>query len=151
MFKEIRNADGFTLVELMVVIGIVGILTSSAMVYFTDMLRSSRDTVALQDASNLMIVVSNNFVGDESVNYQARNGQQLGINDASGGARDPVYTLSAGVRIDFAGGYSNMSYGAGDNTASQFVANLYHSSGTPGREVQVIVDELTHTQDFIVW
>jgi len=151
MFRKVKKADGFTLLELLVVMGIIGILTSTSMVYFFDMMASSRDTVALSDANSLMTVVTSNFVGDESVNYEAQNGQQLGVADAAGGARNPVFTLSAGVVIAFAGGFNNMSFGINDNTPSQFVASLYHSSGTPGREVQIIIDELTETQDFIVW
>ena len=151
MFRKLKKADGFTLLELLVVMGIIGILTSTSMVYFFDMMASSRDTVALSDANSLMTVVTSNFVGDESVNYEAQNGQQLGVADASGGARNPVFTLSSGVVIDFAGGLNNMSFGINDNTPSQFNAILYNSSGTPGRTVQIIVDEVTETQDFIVW
>lgn len=151
MYKEVKKMDGFTLLELMIVMGIIGLLTSTSMIYFMDMMRSSRDTAALSDANSLMTVVTNNFVSDESVNYQAMDGQRLGVADTSGGARQPVFTLSSGVIIDFTGGYNNMSFGPNNNTPSQFVASLHHSSGTPGREVQVIVDEATHTQDFIVW
>ncbi|MBW1893848.1 MAG: type II secretion system protein [Deltaproteobacteria bacterium] len=151
MFRKAKRVDGFTLLELLVVMGILGVLTSTGMLYFFDMMRSGRDTAALSDANNLMTVVSSNFVGDESVNYETQNGQQLGVADAAGVARDPVFTLSAGVVIVFAGGFNNMSFGENDNTPGQFNANLYHSSGTPGREVQIIVDELNEIQEFIVW
>jgi len=151
MFGKVKKADGFTLLELLVVMGILGILTSTSMVYFFDMMASSRDTVAISDANSLMTVVYENIIYNRSVNYQAQNGQQVGVADAVGVARDPVYTLSAGVEIDFAGGFNNMSYGEDDATPSQFNANLYHSSGTPGRTVQIIVDELNEVQDFIVW
>jgi prepilin-type N-terminal cleavage/methylation domain-containing protein len=151
MCKEVKGMGGFTILELMVVMGIIGILTSTSMLYFIDLTRSSRDAAAILDANNLMTVVHSNFVGDESVNYQARSGQSLGVADASGAPRQPVFTLSTGVIIDFTGGFNNMSFGPNDNTPSQFVASLYHSNGTPGREVQIIVDEVTHISEFIPW
>lgn len=151
MCKEVKRMDGFTLLELIIVMGILGILTSTSMLYFLDMMRSTRDAAALSDANSLMTVVTSNFVSDESVNYQARNGQSLGVADASGGGRQSVFTLSPGVMIDFTGGYNNMSFGPNVNTHSQFVASLYHSSGTPGREVQVFVDEAIHFQEIVVW
>ena len=151
MYKEVKKMDGFTLLELMIVLGIIGLLTSTSMIYFMDMTRSSRDSVAISDANSLLTVVHSNFVGEESVNYQAMDGQRLGVADASGGARQPVFTLSSGVIIDFTAGYNNMSFGPNNNTPSQFVASLHHSSGTPGREFQVIVDEVTHTSEFISW
>ncbi len=151
MFKRVKRADGFTLLELLVVMGILGILTSTSMLYFLDMLRSSRDTAALSDASSLIIVVNATFSGDESVDFTARNGQQLGVADAVGVARNSIFTLSRGVMIDFTAGFSNMCFGITSDNPGQFVASLYHSSGTPGREVHIWIDEVTHTQDFIVW
>ena len=151
MYKEVKKKDGFTLLELLIVMGIIGLLTSTSMVYFLDMMKSSRDSVAISDANNLLTVVHSNFVSDESVNYQAMDGRHVGVADESGGARQPVFTLSSGVIIDFTAGYNNMSFGPNNDTPSQFVASLYHSNGTPGREFQVIVDEVTHTSEFISW
>ena len=36
MYKEMKRVDGFTLLELIIIMGIVGMLTATSMLYFMD-------------------------------------------------------------------------------------------------------------------
>ena len=65
MVKRRRNAQrGFTLIELMVVVTIVGILAGVAMVQVRNMQRKARET-ALQDNLSKMRTAIDNFYADK--------------------------------------------------------------------------------------
>lgn len=166
MIGKIKNQDGFTLLELMMVLAIIGIMSGIAIVYYGDTLKSSRDTAARSDANSLMTIISNNFIDREGVTYTATQTQgshlAVGVQDDTGAARKPIFVLSPGVQISFEAGYDNMSYGAGSNTDSAISAFVYHpggtlstvaqlNCGTPTRTVQILIDETANVQELNFW
>jgi len=149
--------------ELMIVIAILGVLTSIGMLYFLDMLQSTRDTSAQTDAKNLITIINNNFLDNESIRYDAlsADGSQVGVMEEDGTTpRVPAYGLSPGVVIKFAS-TPNISSNDSDINGT-FNAWLYHPQGTPdpldisgagvGRKViQCIIDEASGVQEFIIY
>jgi len=158
-----RNRNGFTMIELMIVIAILGVLTSIGMLYFLDMLHSTRDTAALTDAKNLITIINNNFLDNESIRYDAlsADGSEVGVMEEDGATpRVAAYGLSPGVRIKFV---TTPNISSNDSMIQgTFDAWLYHPQGTPdpldisfagvGRKVvQCTIDEASGVQEYIIY
>jgi type IV pilus assembly protein PilA len=60
----VKNQKGFTLVELMVVIAIIGIITAIAIPYYNNYKRTACDQAALTDLSNLKAAVQKKMADD---------------------------------------------------------------------------------------
>ncbi len=161
--KIVKDQRGFSLMELFMVVAIISILAGLTMLYIGDTLDSARDSAAISDATNLIIVVNNNFIDKESIDYKAigADGIEIGVTDSDGNVRDPIFRLSPGVQIYFENS-ADPTYNKcfDDERQSSFTAYLYHNrgsediwglnpSGSDRRCVQCIVDELTSTQELI--
>ncbi len=167
--SRFSDQKGFSFIELLLVMAIIGILASLGMTYFTDFLKTTRDTTAMNDAQNLMIVVYNNFLIKDSVDYTKTeftgSGLKIGIQTANAPivARPPAFTFSPNVRISFDGADENKSFD--DGRPGSFHAWIYHSvgsaehpafagtcSGTNGRKcVECYVDEGDSISALIIW
>lgn len=158
-----RNQHGFTMMELMIVMAILGVLSAITTLWMLDMFHAARDTAALTDAKNLITVINNNFLDNESILYDSLNadGSQLGVMEEDGTTpRVSVYGLSPGVKIKFIT-TPNISSRNPDVQGS-FDAWLYHSLGTSdpldlslsgiGRKViQCTIDEASGVQEYIIY
>jgi len=140
--------------ELMVIVAIMSVLSAIGFIYMNETLASSRDRAAQADARNLVLIVANNFLDKDGVDYMTTDGE---------GKLGGVYKLSPGVQISFVAGYDNQSYG--DARMSSFGAILYHGSGTLSegsiwniapyninrRSVQVLIDEESLEKSWFVY
>jgi prepilin-type N-terminal cleavage/methylation domain-containing protein len=149
MVAKLKDNKGFTLVELLMVMIILGILTQVGMTYFQALRDRSYDAVAIADGKNLMVATGNAFVLLEDVDFThtPADGPEVGTQRWSGGARAPIFTMSPGVKAVIVG-QSETSPG------NSFVtAYLYHKDGTddPGasftgsgkREFYFAIDEFS--------
>ena len=140
------NEGGFTFIELLMVMIILGILTQMATTFVLDLRKRAFDAMALSDGKNLMSIAGNVFLALEDVDFThaPADGPQIGVLDTSSSPRPAIFTMSQGVRARITG-QSDTLPGAG------FIdANLYHSEGTDDpvtpsgkREFYFVLDEVT--------
>ena len=126
MPETLCSETGFTLIEILMVIIILGILTQMGMTFFNDLKKRSYDAVAIVDGKNLMNAVGNSFVLLEDVdfNHAAADGATVGTQTTGGGARSAVFKLSSGVKA--------MIFGESFSVpgTSSVTAYLWHENGT---------------------
>lgn len=158
-----RNQHGFSLLEVMMVMAILGVLMAISALWMLDMFHAARDSAAMQDAKNLITIINNNFLDNDSVLYDAlgSDGSNIGVMEEDGTTpRHPVYTLSPGVAIKFIT-TPNISPSDPDSLGT-FNAWLYHTLGTSdpldislagvGRKViQCTIDEASGVQEYIIY
>ncbi|MBW1866609.1 MAG: prepilin-type N-terminal cleavage/methylation domain-containing protein [Deltaproteobacteria bacterium] len=114
------NCSGFTLMELVLVVLLIGILAQIGLSYMVNFQARTKDSIAIHDGRNLLTSVETSFANREVVDYEhaPADGRWVGA--------PTVFTLNRGVlaRIT-AGSQSDGSEGTGT-----FEAWLYHSNGT---------------------
>jgi prepilin-type N-terminal cleavage/methylation domain-containing protein len=152
MLKKLTANRGFTFIELLTVMIVLGILAQIALVFMIDLRSRSSDLTAISDGRNLVTIVQSNFVNLDDVKYEhaVGDGPEIGTLDTAGNPRrdGPVFTLSPGVRALITAG----SESPGTPNTGYFEAWLCHVNGTKvgaageigaGRkEYYYVVDEL---------
>jgi prepilin-type N-terminal cleavage/methylation domain-containing protein len=123
--KSLKNNRGFTFIELLMVMVMLGILMQMAWTFASDLRKRGSDVSAIADGRNLITVVRNNFVNLDSVNYNATDQRDVGVATREGGERSPVFTLSSGVMARIEAGSQS---GVADE--GYFEAYLFHMNGT---------------------
>ena len=114
MLQRIRNKrqgqKGFTLIELMIVIAIIGILAAIAIPNFLSYRQRSYDSAAQSDLRNLMTAQEAYFVDyDTYLTFTGSNGAEISALDL---------TLSKGVTA------------GGTGSTSGYSMSAYHTSGS---------------------
>lgn len=147
MFARIRNTGGFTMVELLMVLIILGILSQMALTFWLDLRKRSYDATALTDGKNLMTAVGSSFLALDDVTFEhtAADGRQVGILGADGVTlrSEPVFVLSPGVKAEI------VHIDPGIPNGGYVTARLYHEKGTEDsnpsgkREFWFAIDEMT--------
>ena len=145
MFDIIKRKDGFTLIELMMVMIILGILTQMSTTFALDIRKRAYDASALADGKNLMTMAGNSFIGLDDVDFYhtSTDGPQVGFLDTGGDTRPPIFTLSPGVKAVIFGTSPGIPGGG------LVSARVYHTNGTDDltpsgkREFWFSIDEMT--------
>ncbi len=159
---ETRNQQGFTLMELAIIMAIMSILSAMAMIYFNDSLKTSRDAAVYANAQNLITTINNQILDRVSVDYQSTTVSgstvSIGATEEDGStARAPI-PLSPGVQIVFTAGFDNKCFK--NMNLSSFAAYIYHANGSRSpfdptgnnrRGVQIIIDETTRVNEYIMF
>jgi prepilin-type N-terminal cleavage/methylation domain-containing protein len=142
------NEKGFTFIELLMVMIILGILTQMATTFVLDLRKRAFDAVALSDGKNLMSIAGNVILVLEDVDFThtPADGSDIGVLDTSSSPRAAIFTMSQGVQAGITG-QSDTTPGS-----SFIAANLFHPHGTDDpitpsgkREFYFFFDEATST------
>jgi len=151
--NTLKNMKGFTLIELMIVIALLGIIASISVASFMPLKKKVYDKTALVDARNLVDSIINVTLGEEDVDFTKVNtGGPVGTVDTDGNPRDSVFILSPGVEALIIGD-TNQGVNGESTIVSAFV---YHTDGTDDpltlsgkKEFLILVDESADTAGFL--
>lgn len=126
MLNALKTTKGFTLVEILMVMIILGVLSNMALTFFLDLRTRSYDAVAIADGKNLMTGVGNSFalLDDVDFNHAAEDGSAIGTATVGGTPRSPVVELSPGVKAVIFGESNNVP---GTSSVSAYI---WHENGT---------------------
>lgn len=126
-YNPLKNKNGITLIELMMVIAVISTLATISLVNYFPVRQRSMDAAALSDASTILKTVVDATMVDADIDFTKNNtGGSVGALDTSGNPRTPVFTLSPGVAALITG-----SSGLGPNgNNTVFSALIYHTGGT---------------------
>ena len=150
--KTLKDNRGFTFIELLMVMIVLGIIAQIALIFTIDLRSRSSDVMALSDGRNLVTIARGNFINLDDVKYDHNpgDGPDIGSLDTAGNPRPdgPVFTLSPGVKAKITAG----SESPGIANLGFLEVYLCHESGTKvgaagmtgeGRkEYYYVVDEL---------
>ena len=144
-FRKFNNRKGFTLVELIVVVAIIGILTMMGTTYFTYLKFRSGDSQAFVEGRHLMTAVNDAFLNLEDIDFGDGSFDitgPVGDTTSGGGARPPVFRLSPEIRARL-DGVSTTTPGGGFLTAELWSVNgtTDESSDSGKKEYLYIIDE----------
>lgn len=143
IFAKNSNNCGFTLLELMVVIAIVGILASIAIRSFLVTRANVLDAAALAEARSLGTVITNAFIDRTDVNlsHNPGDGPKIGTLDTSGNGRNAIFTLSNGLQAQI---FGNSDWGG--TGFGKCIAEVWHP-GSP-KTYWLIIDEVADVFSF---
>ena len=143
LFRIYKNNGGFTLVELMVVIAIIGILATIAVGNFMSTRTSVVDSAALSETRILGKAILNAFLDgvDVDLTHNPGDGPLIGSQDTAGNGRTPIFTLSNGLEAQITG---NSDWGG--SGLGRFVGEVWHPNGS--KTFWLIIDEVTDTVSF---
>ena len=112
--------SGFTLLELVLVILIIGILAQISLSYMVNFQERTKDSIAIHDGRSLLTSVETSFANREAVDLEHApvNGRAIGT--------PTIFTLDRGVMAKITAG-SGSTGSEGDGT---FEAWLWHTNGT---------------------
>ena len=138
-----NNNGGFTLLELVLVILIIGILAQIGLSYMVNFQARTKDSIAIHDGRNLLTTVQTSFANREVVNYEHAEASGPDIGDPK------VFTLNQGVMATIANGSKSDT----DEGSGSFEAWAWHVNGTDDtaaaingkREFYYFIDESTNT------
>jgi prepilin-type N-terminal cleavage/methylation domain-containing protein len=104
--KTLKDNRGFTFIELLMVMIVIGILAQISLIFTIDLRSRSSDVMALSDGRNLVTVARGNFVNLDDVKYDHNpgDGPDIGSVDTAGNPRPAVFTLSPGVKAKITAG-----------------------------------------------
>lgn len=125
--KPLKDTKGFSIMELMVVVAIIGVLASIAIYSYMPMRAKALDSAARSDARNLVSSVVDAIMNKADVDFtKAFTGGAVGAVDTAGNPRKPIFVLSSGVAAFIQG---NSVWGA-DSNNTFITAYVYHTGGT---------------------
>ncbi len=127
MLKNVKDSKGFTFIEIMMVMIMLGVLSQMAWNFMGDVRQRSSDVSAVADGRNLITVVRANFINLDSVRlrHNPDQGPDIGTRDRNNNPRPPVFTLSRGVMARIEPGSQS-----GIVHQGYYEAYLYHINGT---------------------
>ncbi len=114
------NCSGFTLLELVLVVLLIGILAQIGLSYMVNFQAKAKDSIAIHDGRNLLTNVESSFANREVVDYEHVPADGRGVGAPT------VFTLNRGVMARITAG----SQSDGSDGTGWFEAYLYHSNGT---------------------
>jgi prepilin-type N-terminal cleavage/methylation domain-containing protein len=108
MLKKLKDNRGFTFIELLTVMIVLGILAQISLIFMLDLRSRSSDVMAMSDGRNLVTIARGNFVNLDDVKYDHNpgDGPNIGTLDTGNNPRadGPVFTLSPGVKAKITAG-----------------------------------------------
>ncbi len=117
-----KNNRGFSILELLIVMGIMGILTNMGYLMYKDAIGRSGDTAVISDARNLVTVATENFVSGIYPNFSHAPGEGSLVGLKPDGTY--AFRLSKGVKALILGLPSATGQG-------YMEAYVFHTRGMP--------------------
>ena len=133
MFSPGKRDSGFTLIELIIVMMLIGILMAIGALVYRDIQGRSRDAQAYSEGRNLITAVSDAFLANEDIDFDTAiagiTGPVGNVRFTDSGARTAIFSLSNNVRARMTG-HSTPQPGGGSLMLE--IWNVHGSDTMPG-------------------